>query len=224
MKNITLYSHEYGPFPHIVRIALAEKGLVPGRDLKIKDVDPTSKPADFLELSPTGKTPLLLVQGRAIFETVVVLECLDDLFDDGVSFRAASPVERAVDRSWAQFGLDLLMDSFHAVMAPDQDTHEVHARELRRKLGRLESKLGSNPFLGGEKMGWADLVHAAFFLRQVLFQKAFGWDVLTEFPRVASWSSNLLQRPTVIETLPADFENVVLGFIRSQNGYITRGS
>ncbi len=221
-RSIKLYSHDYGPFPHIVRIALSEKGVQLGEEVEIENVDPEDKPKDFLQVSPTGKTPLLLVDGEPIFETVAVLECVDGLFDGGPAFQPQDPVARARDRSWTLLGLELQMDSFRTVMAPDLEGHQDNAREVVAKLTRLSAQLGSGPYFGGEQVGLVDFAYAALFLRMQLFEDAFGWAVLKDLPPIQRWAQALLARPSIRATMPSDFETSIVGFLRSRGGYITR--
>jgi len=222
MRSIKLYSHDYGPFPHIVRIALVEKGVRLGEDVEVESVDPNDKPAEFLRISPTGKTPLLLVDGDPIFETVAVLESVDALFPKGHALQPQDPVARARDRSWTLLGLDLLMDSFHAVMAPDEATHADHAHDVHTKFTRLEPLLQQGPYFRGDQVGLVDFVFAALFIRMKLFRDAFGWGDLDRFPNLQRWSDALLARPSIRTTVPDDFEQSVVGFIGGQGGFVTR--
>jgi len=219
MPRLKLYSHEYGPFPHIIRIALLEKGAKLGIDLEVESVDPRAKQKEFLELSPTGKTPLLVVDGEVIFETAVILETVDELFHPERPLRPPGVIARAKDRSWSLFGLELLMDAFHAITAKDKLSYEALEQVLHSKLSRLESEATQGPYFGGEGLRLVDLVYAAFFLRMHLFDEAFAWAPLTSYPRLQSWSKALLERKAVRDTLPDDFETAVSGFIRSMGGY-----
>lgn len=74
MANLRLVSHPLCPYVQRAAIALAEKG-VPYERI---DVDLANKPDWFLEISPLGKTPVLDAGGRAIFESAVILEYLED--------------------------------------------------------------------------------------------------------------------------------------------------
>ncbi|HET7524620.1 MAG TPA: glutathione S-transferase N-terminal domain-containing protein [Burkholderiaceae bacterium] len=55
-------------------IVVAEKGV----PFERRDVDLANKPDWFLRLSPTGKTPMLLVHGHALFESAAICEYLDE--------------------------------------------------------------------------------------------------------------------------------------------------
>ena len=72
--GLTLVSFDLCPYVQRAAIALAEKG-VPFERL---DVDLSAKPAWFLALSPLGKTPVLSVDGEALFESAVICDYLDE--------------------------------------------------------------------------------------------------------------------------------------------------
>src|SRR5262245_57375095 len=71
---LKLISHKLCPYVQRAVIALTEKG-VPFERI---DIDLANKPDWFLKISPLGKTPVLQVGDRAIFESAVILEYLED--------------------------------------------------------------------------------------------------------------------------------------------------
>ncbi|KAL6893945.1 hypothetical protein ACP4OV_008043 [Aristida adscensionis] len=93
------------PFAQRVRIALAEKGLAYARaeqDLAAKsDLLRRSNPAH------AGKVPVLLHAGRAVCESLVILQYLDDAFRGEAHRRllpaADDPYARARARFWAAY-------------------------------------------------------------------------------------------------------------------------
>lgn len=74
MTELTLISHELCPYVQRVAISLAEKAVAFERI----DVDLENKPDWFKAISPLGKTPVLKVGDRAIFESAVILEYLEE--------------------------------------------------------------------------------------------------------------------------------------------------
>lgn len=73
-EPIVLVSHVLCPYLQRAAIVLAEKGV----PFERRDVDLANKPDWFLRLSPTGKTPMLLVDGHALFESAAICEYLDE--------------------------------------------------------------------------------------------------------------------------------------------------
>src|SRR5215210_1643881 len=72
--TLKLISHKLCPYVQRAVISLTEKGV----PFECIDVDLANKPDWFLRVSPLGKTPVLLVDGQAIFESAAICEYLDE--------------------------------------------------------------------------------------------------------------------------------------------------
>src|SRR5437588_5624429 len=90
---LTLISHKLCPYVQRAVIALSEKD-VPFERI---DIDLAAKPDWFKVLSPLGKTPVLRVGTRAVFESAVILEYLEDTQPNPL--HPAEPLRRAEHRS-----------------------------------------------------------------------------------------------------------------------------
>jgi ganglioside-induced differentiation-associated protein 1 len=113
-----------------VRLVLYEKAL-PFRshlmDLrKFEQHDP-----DYLKLNPNGVVPTLVHDGRAIVESSVIMEYLEDAFPEP-SRRPADPFGRARVRLWLKFSDDA---AYPAVYAP---TWTILNRDAMRGLSAPE--------------------------------------------------------------------------------------
>ena len=93
-QALTLVSHHLCPYVQRAAISLAEKAVPFERVY----VDLADKPAWFLDLSPLGKTPVLKVDDRAIFESAVILEYLEETGPHPL--HPADPLRRAEHRAW----------------------------------------------------------------------------------------------------------------------------
>ena len=71
---LVLVSHALCPYVQRAAIVLAEKGV----PFERQDIDLSNRPDWFMKVSPLGKTPVLLVEGTAIFESAVICEYLDE--------------------------------------------------------------------------------------------------------------------------------------------------
>ena len=78
MLKLTLISHHLCPYVQRAAIALGEKGVPFERVV----IDLDNKPEWFLEISPLGKVPLLLIEDdgeqTALFESAAICEYLDE--------------------------------------------------------------------------------------------------------------------------------------------------
>src|SRR2546428_11462181 len=92
--KLTLISHKLCPYVQRAVIALTEKG-VPFERI---DIDLANKPDWFLKISPLGKTPVLVVDGTAIFESAVILEYLEETRPHPL--HPVDALQRAEHRGW----------------------------------------------------------------------------------------------------------------------------
>src|SRR6201991_5093248 len=104
MPKLPPISHKLCPYVQRAVIALTEKGVPFDRI----DIDLANKPDWFLAISPLGKTPVLQVGDKAIFESAVILEYLEETQPNPL--HPADPLTRAEHRAWIEFGSAVLND------------------------------------------------------------------------------------------------------------------
>ena len=95
---LILYTHPMSPCAQKVRIVLAEKGL----EWQARHVDLPGKAnldPDYLKLNPLGVVPTLVEDGRAVIESSIICEYLDDRFPEP-SLRPADAWQIARMRFW----------------------------------------------------------------------------------------------------------------------------
>ena len=145
MKNqLTLVSHRLCPYVQRVAIVMMEKGIAHHR----RDVDLANKPKWFLDISPLGKTPVLDVGGRPLFESAVICEYLEEAFPH--SLHPEDPLVRASHRSWMEFSSSILSNIAGFYSASNSEVLDQKRYALTLQFRRLESELSSEPYFSGE--------------------------------------------------------------------------
>ncbi len=97
---LTLYHYDRSTAAQRVRLSLEEKGIAWKSlivDTARGDVD--ELPADYHRLNPKGLVPVIIDNGEAIPESLVILEYLEDAYPD-VPLRPDTPAARAKMRLW----------------------------------------------------------------------------------------------------------------------------
>lgn len=100
MSALTLYHYDRSTAAQRVRLALEEKGI--GWESIVVDTargDVGALPPDYHRLNPKGLIPVIIHDGTAIPESLVILEYLEDVFPE-VPLRPMAPAERARMRLW----------------------------------------------------------------------------------------------------------------------------
>jgi len=166
-------------------MVLHEKGV----DFEVNEVDLSNKSEEFLNVSPYGKVPVLRVNGTSLYESNIVNEYLDEVYDSP-KLMPENPEARASARSWMAFADDYFFPSIFTVrMGPQRGFSEEQLREATDKLydalSRLEHQLEKGEYLAGEYT-LADIAHAGNFHR--LRELAESGDVpLQKYPNVTTW-------------------------------------
>ncbi|MCY1127060.1 glutathione S-transferase family protein [Frigidibacter sp. RF13] len=213
-RALTLVSHPLCPYVQRAAIALHEKA-VPFTRI---DIDLAAKPDWFLKLSPTGKTPMLLVGGVPLFESAAIVEYLDDT--EGTVLHPADPLERARHRGWIQFASDTLDGIGALYNAPDAESFAVRVRALRARFERVEADL-TGPWFAGEAFSLVDAAFAPVFRYFDVFDRIGDFGILTGLARVAAWRARLADRPSVRAAAPGDYTERLARFLRARRSHMS---
>src|SRR3979490_327303 len=150
--RLKLISHKLCPYVQRAVIALTEKGV----PFKRNDIDLGNKPDWFLAISPLGKTPVLQVGDRAIFESAVILEYLEET--QPKPLHPDDALTRAEHRAWIEFGSPVLNDIAGFYAAQDEATFSAKITQLQQRFARLESRVAASPWFDGESFSLVDAV------------------------------------------------------------------
>ncbi len=211
---LTLISHALCPYVQRAAIVLTKKGLQYDR----KDVDLSNKPDWFLQCSPLGKTPVLLVKGVAIFESAVICEFLDETFSPRL--HPESPLERARHRALIEFGSALLNNIGAFYSAKEADRLVTHAKEIRSKFEYIESELEAGPYFRGVQFSIVDAVFGPIFRYFDLFDEIDDFGFFINLPKVCAWRASLAARPSVRNAVSSAYPQLLLEFLRNRPSYL----
>lgn len=152
--------------------------------------------AEVLAVNPTGKVPVLAVDGEAITDSTAIMQFLADRH--GALTHPAGTVERARQDSLTHFLLDeldaiLWTAARHSFILPEDKRVPAVKDSLKweyaRSLERLAARLGAGPFLMGEVMTVADILAVHCLI----------WGIGAKFPApegaLADYLARLRARP-----------------------------
>lgn len=214
--QLTLISHALCPYVQRAAIVLAEKGL----PFERREVDLRDKPDWFKRLSPLGKTPALLVNGEAIFESAVICEYLDETTLPRL--HPADALQRARHRAWMEFGSALLNAIAAFYNAPEESALQARAVDIRTRFELIESALGEGPYFGGASFCIVDAAFGPVFRYFDCFDRIddFGfWDGL---PRVCAWRDALAERASVCSAVQPTYASLLEAFIAGRGSALSR--
>src|SRR4051812_16375683 len=166
-------------------MVLHEKGI----DFEVHEVDLRNKSEEFLAVSPTGKVPVVVVDGDSLYESNVVNQYLEEV-TGRPKLMPEDPKERAYARIWMAFAdTDFFPAVFVASVGRDRGFSEEQITEaiqkLKATLEKLEEQLQGRDYLSKE-FSLADVAYAGNFARLRELEKSGGIR-LEEYPNVAAW-------------------------------------
>jgi glutathione S-transferase len=151
---------------------------------------------EVTRVNPSGKVPVLLVDGQPITDSTAILTFLAD--STGQMTEPAGSLSRARQDAMTQAVLDeldavLWTAARHSFILPPEQRVAAVKDSLRWEFGRnqkvLAQRLGEGPFLMGERMTVPDIIlaHCGHWARAAKFD-------LTE-PALVDYTDRMLARP-----------------------------
>lgn len=173
-------------------MVLHEKGI----NFETYEVDLSNKSEEFLAASPTGKVPVVVVDGDSLYESNVVNQYLDEVTGEP-KLMPEDPKLRAHARIWMAIAdTDFFPAVFAASMGRQRGFSEERISEgfekLATTLQRLEERLENRDYLAGE-FSLADVAYAGNLHRLRELEER-GEVSLDEYPNVATWIERVEER------------------------------
>lgn len=166
MSSVKVYSAIVCPYAQRSRMALMVKGV----EFELIEVDLKQKPDWFLEVSPYGKVPVVLVDGDRVWESSIINEYLEEKFPDP-PLLPKDPGQRAIARIWIDFANTKFTPAFYKLLlSQEPQQRQDWAAELTQHLLFMEReglrKLSPEaPFWLGDRLSLVDLSYYPWFER-----------------------------------------------------------
>jgi len=161
VENLRLYDLHPSPNNMKARIALAYKGLA----YETVPVDPEDR-GPVLEVSGQPRTPVLVHDGRAIWDSAAILRYLDSAFRDTPRIFSEDYEKIGEIEGWETYGrtqvgepLGMVIRQFFAG-TEDGEVMERASKLLNVVTGRIEDQLSKTTWLAGDQMTAADITSA----------------------------------------------------------------
>jgi glutathione S-transferase len=198
MSEIEIYSAVLCPFAHRSRLTLIEKGV----PFNLIEIDLQNKPANFGEISPYGKVPVLKHGNHLVWESAIINEYLNEAFLDP-PLLPKEPIQRAQARIWINFADSRLFATSHKLLVsqnPQQQTESV--KDLTEHLRFIEheglQKLSAEgPYWFGAEISLVDLTYYPWFEQLTVLEHFRGFQLPTGLDRLKQWWETVANRESV---------------------------
>jgi glutathione S-transferase len=154
MAKYLLVSFKTCPWVQRAAIVLREKKI----DFEFRHIESNNRPDWFIAISPHRKVPVLRIDGAiSLFESNAIAEYLDETVPPRL--HPEDPVERAVNRAWADYVPTFAGTVTGAAYADTEADYEKAVAEIPVPFERLEralEKQGNGPLFNGSRYSLVD--------------------------------------------------------------------
>lgn len=208
-----LISHKTCPFVQRAAIAFLEKDIPFTRT----DIDLSDKPDWFLTISPLGKVPVLKVGDDVVFESSVIAEYVNEI--GGGDLLPSEPLAKAKQRAWIEYASNACMQIFYFLTTNDEEVYKEKSVQIENICKRLEAELDEEgPYFTGKTFQLVDAAWAPVFrylkFCSTLPELAF----LQKNSKCLAFGEALMNRKSVQQAVPEDFEELQLQRLKEQGG------
>lgn len=164
-----LYHQPLSPFCRKIRLVLAEKGI----EVELVEEAPWEKRMDYLRQNPSGKVPMLKIDGRTLAESPAIFEYLEEVYPDP-PLLPDTPAERAEarrlqcwfdDKFHHEVTVNLLYERVYKRLSrtghPESGAIKLGSRNIKYHLDYIGWLMEGRRWLAGDKLSIADFAAAA---------------------------------------------------------------
>jgi len=212
--KIELISFKICPFVQRAVITLLHKNI----PHTVTYIDLSAPPDWFLDISPFGKTPVIKIDDKhVIFESAIIDEFLDESFEGRLL--PSDPLQRAIDRSWIDFGSNLLMTFSGFIHSKVEESFTQKRQTMDKQFSWLEDKLGNGPYFNDEEFSLVDIAYAPLFMRADLLSLSDNLYPTDKYPKTSAWAKKLLAIPVLPDSVVSDFESLFTAHLKQVAPY-----
>uniref|UniRef100_A0A2P2IMK0 glutathione transferase n=1 Tax=Rhizophora mucronata TaxID=61149 RepID=A0A2P2IMK0_RHIMU len=201
--------------------------------LRLKGVEYDTKYEDLSNKSPLllqynpvyKKVPVLVHNGKAISESLIILEYVDETWKQN-PLLPEDPYERSRARFWAKFGDDKVLPSivWGVLFKQGKEQEEAIAASLEN-LKHLEEELKGKRFFGGETIGLLDIALGWLAYYLGIFEEIINLKLIDDqkFPSLAAWQQQFAEFPVIKETWPPR-DRLISKFVALRERHLSKES
>lgn len=211
---LRLYSMRMCPYAQRARLVLAAKKVPYDR----VNVDLNNKPDWFFDINFYGEVPVIIHNGKNIFESLICAEYLEEAFPEPKLY-SSDVYQRALERIYFNHWTKKGIPAFYSLLKAGHLDLEL-AERLDQHIGKMEEflKTASTPYFNGTKPGFSDYMIWPWFERIPMLGKITDYEMSSEkFPLLTVWVSQMWKDP-VVQECKIDPELFIQHYIQYRTG------
>ena len=179
--------------PFVQRAVIALK--VCELDYEIQYVEFDSLPNWFIEISPLQQVPVLLAGGVPVFESLVILDYIDDVGRGGL--HVEDDLERARQKSLIAFSSEMLGGHWRWSTTDKRDVYEREFKRLTGQMEFVETHIKSSGFFNGGRVGMIDVAFAPLLQNLYAVELSHRLGLFDRCPRLLAWAKTIVELDAV---------------------------
>ncbi|KAI0090723.1 glutathione-S-transferase [Irpex rosettiformis] len=196
-QPLVFYAGWFCPFVQRTWITLEEKGI----PYQYVEVNPYKKEKHFLEINPKGLVPAIEYKGKALYESLVLSELLEEEFPNHTpNVLPKDPVERAYARIWIDYvAKSILPWNMRLIQAQEADKQKDALDELNKALRTFAEKI-KGPYFLGEQFSLVDIAIVPWVVRDYIITENRGFSREGVSPKWKQYADLVEKRDSVLNT------------------------
>ncbi|XP_073066560.1 probable glutathione S-transferase [Primulina eburnea] len=183
-----------------VEMVLKMKGI----EYEYVQEDMNNKSPLLLQYNPVHKkVPVFLHNGNAIAESLVIIQYIEETWENGPSVLPKQPYDRAVARFWAKYFDETCLPAMMKAWTAG-DGREKAKEEAVELLKFLDDEVKGKKFFGGDTIGFVDIAVSCGAYWCGIISEVVGVELITKdkLPNLCKWIDEFVNYSFVKENLP----------------------
>ncbi|EMD32770.1 hypothetical protein CERSUDRAFT_77150 [Gelatoporia subvermispora B] len=203
-QDLVFYCAWFCPYAARTWLALEEKGI----PYQYKEENPFHKDKEFLEINPKGLVPAIKYKERALYESLVLCEFLEDAYPNTPPLLPADPLDRAYARLWIDYIVKSVIPPFQRLVQMQEPDKQRAALEDTIKAMRTIAEKVKGPWFMGEQFSLVDIVLVPWVIRDHVVAEYRGYSREAVGSGWKEYAERLANRESVVKTQSLEEHNM----------------
>lgn len=149
---------------------------------------------------------------------MVICDYLDEITPG--SLYPADAFAKAQNRSWIEFGNDILNTTFDLLRTDDPEKLNQFIKTLTDRFKILENEISDTDYFNGNEFLMIDAIFAPIFRYHHSISKSKDYGIFENTPKVKAWGDQLLKRPSVVNSVSKSYDEAFVNRFKKMNSII----
>ncbi|KAF8993022.1 glutathione-S-transferase [Cyathus striatus] len=196
-QELVFYAGWFCPYVQRSWITLEEKGI----PYQYKEVNPYKKEPHFLAINPKGLVPAVEYGGKAIYESLIICEFLEDAYPEyKPHLLPDQAIDKAIARIWVDFvGKSVIPPIQRLIPTKEKENQDAERTLLYNALKAFSDQI-KGPYFFGEKFSIVDVAISPWIVRDYILVEHRGCKREDVGEKWVKYAAEIEKRDSVVKT------------------------